>query len=395
MIWSPNERFLWGVTIALVIICALQYLNRVRKIDSFNEKLISFGYSTIFFGFVLNLIFLYLSSFLVPGNYIDNTFYGNYDAVDSTYVILVKISIIGSNAGFICFFFAFERIFKRTKYILTITLLIIILFIIITPYDIFLVITEILFVAISIVFLSILLTYTKWSRPELKAVSSFVFFGTILMMAAMILSSEHIKIYGVFPLVISPIFYFSGTILILIPTVIDLKFFSKAFKFWLILGISSIILYITLGMVFVYFGFTADLLIAIIVITLVILYSTIINTKTHKTTKGKEEMRNFLEAFGRPKKVTEEEVSVSKEKKICLVCKGKLVRKIYICPDCNTFYCNICADTLVDLENACWACNSPFDESKPSKPYEKEEKGEVIVEGKIRENSKKDQDSHN
>ena len=75
--------------------------------------------------------------------------------------------------------------------------------------------------------------------------------------------------------------------------------------------------------------------------------------------------------------LTEEEVSISKEKKVCLVCKGS-VRKydVYIC-DCNTFYCEKCAHALEDLENACWVCGAPIDESKPVKPFKKEQDREI------------------
>jgi hypothetical protein len=75
----------------------------------------------------------------------------------------------------------------------------------------------------------------------------------------------------------------------------------------------------------------------------------------------------------RREKITEEEVTISREKKICLVCKGKLSRKMYLCPECNTFYCEKCSDLLADLENACWVCDTAFDESKPVKLPKKEE----------------------
>ena len=76
----------------------------------------------------------------------------------------------------------------------------------------------------------------------------------------------------------------------------------------------------------------------------------------------------------RPEQITEEEVSISKEKKICLVCKGKVLgHNVFICPECETFYCKKCSDALSNLENACWVCNSPIDKSKPVKPFKKEE----------------------
>jgi len=77
--------------------------------------------------------------------------------------------------------------------------------------------------------------------------------------------------------------------------------------------------------------------------------------------------------------ITEEEVSISKEKKICLVCKNKISRLNYICPECNAFYCFKCSDVLVNLENACWVCETPFDESKPVKPFKKEREIDVEI----------------
>ncbi len=60
---------------------------------------------------------------------------------------------------------------------------------------------------------------------------------------------------------------------------------------------------------------------------------------------------------------------------------------MYICPDCFTFYCRKCAETLSSLENECWVCNAPFDEKKQIKPSHKEEFEEKIeIEKEIHEN---------
>ncbi|MFX0102396.1 MAG: hypothetical protein ACFFCS_22715 [Candidatus Hodarchaeota archaeon] len=79
--------------------------------------------------------------------------------------------------------------------------------------------------------------------------------------------------------------------------------------------------------------------------------------------------------------ITEEEVSVSKEKKICLVCKSKLERTIYICPSCDVLYCVRCAATLTGLENACWSCNEPIDPSKPVNISEQERESVEVKPG--------------
>ena len=77
----------------------------------------------------------------------------------------------------------------------------------------------------------------------------------------------------------------------------------------------------------------------------------------------------------RPDIITEEEVSISKEKKICLVCKGKVGGFSFICDECGAFYCENCAKAMINLENTCWACNTPIDPMKPSKPYENGKEG--------------------
>ena len=80
--------------------------------------------------------------------------------------------------------------------------------------------------------------------------------------------------------------------------------------------------------------------------------------------------------------VTEEKVAISKEKKICLVCRGVVVKFSYIC-ECGVIYCGNCARALTNLENVCWVCDAPIDYLQPVKPY-KEEEERVKVEGKVK-----------
>jgi len=80
--------------------------------------------------------------------------------------------------------------------------------------------------------------------------------------------------------------------------------------------------------------------------------------------------------------VTEEKVVISKETKICLVCRGKVFGFSYICK-CGANYCENCARALTNLENVCWVCDVPIDYSKPVKPY-KEEEDRAKVEDKVK-----------
>jgi tetratricopeptide (TPR) repeat protein len=71
--------------------------------------------------------------------------------------------------------------------------------------------------------------------------------------------------------------------------------------------------------------------------------------------------------------VRDERVAISKEIKICLVCRGDVLRFSYIC-ECGAIYCENCARAITDLENICWICDIPIDYLKPVKLYKDEGK---------------------
>jgi hypothetical protein len=62
--------------------------------------------------------------------------------------------------------------------------------------------------------------------------------------------------------------------------------------------------------------------------------------------------------------IREEKVVITKETKICLVCRGEVFGFSYICK-CGANYCENCARAVSDLENVCWACEEAIDYSKP------------------------------
>ena len=42
----------------------------------------------------------------------------------------------------------------------------------------------------------------------------------------------------------------------------------------------------------------------------------------------------------------------------------------YLCPKCNALYCVKCSEAISNLENLCWVCETPIDETKPVKKLE-------------------------
>jgi len=94
----------------------------------------------------------------------------------------------------------------------------------------------------------------------------------------------------------------------------------------------------------------------------------------------KETLPSRVEKFIRPDNFDEQDLTLYKERKICLVCKGSATGfEVFVCKECGVLYCLKCAKALSGLENICWACNAPIDESKPIKQLEKDQ--EELKEG--------------
>lgn len=99
--------------------------------------------------------------------------------------------------------------------------------------------------------------------------------------------------------------------------------------------------------------------------------------KLKSTREFKVEGDLFRLIKNRQVEITEEEITYLKESKKCLVCKGDATGfNIYVCPNCDVLYCQRCARILVDRDNACWSCNGPIDQSKPTR-LEKDDLGKV------------------
>ena len=76
--------------------------------------------------------------------------------------------------------------------------------------------------------------------------------------------------------------------------------------------------------------------------------------------------------------IKEETVTILKDRKICLVCKGDVLGFMFTC-SCDTIYCENCARALTELENVCWVCDTPIDIAKPTKPYKEEKLDEIDI----------------
>ncbi len=218
---------------------------------------------------------------------------------------------------------------------------------------------------------------TKSAQEEIKSTSIQILIGFILQITGLTLSIDTIKEYNIIPLELPPIIYIFGIILSLIPMLVRPEFFFRLGKYLLVIGIGTFIFDISLILLFIMFGII-EILLFLFMGVFASIYAFIRIRKimnSERIEQGESpKLKDILGAFTRSQKITEEEVSISKEKKICLVCKNKTSRLTYICPECYAIYCVKCSELMSNTENACWVCNAPFDETKPIKiPEEKEE----------------------
>jgi len=332
----------------------------------------------------MSIISFYIASFFVPGSFDGFNFYGNFDNANIYYQIFSRLSIASYFGGWVPFIFAYELNLKHTRYFISLTLtFFIILLFLINPLNYTLIL--LIFLIYGTAFWVILILYTRWSELEYKAVSLYILAGIILFANGLIWTLTKIKQMNVFPPWLSSLLIFLGTLLYISPLLFSSTDYNRVFKRWVIIGAFLIIFYIMVITFYLVYNFPIEYIIGDTYYALFIVYLEYYMLKHLQTSSSvpdpSKSQVNFLSSLTRPQKLTEEEVSISKERKICLVCKNKVGGFNFICKDCGAFYCENCAKTLIGIENACWVCESPFDETKPVKlPEIKEEQEEIVVE---------------
>jgi hypothetical protein len=389
-----------GAAITVLFLCGVYYINRGRKRDIFNERVIMYGLASLLLGSALGQMCIYFVEHNYPGIFENNAFYAVFDITTTNFSpmleIFYKLGIICLGIGVAFFMLSFEIIFKRTKYLLTIYFSVIMLLDLIFPfpsttnfYPFSILWVYFYWIPLSYVVVIMFYMYTKWSRLEFKAISSFLTFGFVLIIMGQNLMGLISKSLSVYPLILGPILMIIGSIFVIIPTIINPKLILRRFFYWIFFGIIAIAFLIVYTIVDIIFSSDLSIIISDIIgniFSFVIVYFTLRNIKASIILDSEKPISikhpDVLEMFTKPEKLTEEEVSISKEKKICLVCKKQLQKQIFLCSDCGAFYCIKCSDALVELENACWVCDAPFDDSMPSKPFKKEEE-EIEVEEKV------------
>ncbi len=236
------------------------------------------------------------------------------------------------------------------------------------PFELSYVLSNISFLFVGSYLLSSLFMFGLKSSPEFRTISTLMIIGFLFLAAGHFLDDKFIKVLNIIPLWVPPLLTILGSFIAISPAFINLEFFEKKGNVLLLIFFGSIFIAILYGIYIMSNIQLPDLVSIVAWICIVIaLYLLFRFSKFILSKNSEEKVQDYLKIFAKPQKLTEEEVSISKEKKTCLVCKNKILRDNYMCPDCNAFYCMKCKNVLMNSENACWVCYTPFDETKPVK----------------------------
>lgn len=385
-IWDPLERLLGGIAITLGVISAILYLYRSRERTLQSERLLVLAFGILISGATVLITFYYFLQFLLPGSFTQYAFYIDDSIVDLNYKTVERLGWLIFFIIYSLYVFFQERIvIKGTKYSFTIIMVVFIVLMSITlTHDIFDTIQTLCYGFLGLVVTIMIIIMTRRSRVEFKAVGAFLIASLVINSLSFRLLGLPFKELNLLPLFLPQLFIIIGWILTMIPFLIKPSRLARAKDYW-IANIIFILIFLTF--IFILYFLVGDItkfftLTVYVIISVYAGFDTLKSLKSVSLVKVSPEFQkdtqSVLEPFTRPQKITEEEVTISKEKRVCLVCKVKLERSMYICPDCQTFYCKKCSNALMGLENACWFCNAPFDELKPSKPFKYDEKEEKI-----------------
>jgi len=383
IIFNIIDIYLLGISTVLTFITAIRYFSVAKRKKRPNEKALTNAFALIFIFLTIHLVLLNLSFLFLEGRFIGKTFFGNIENTSIIYKWIMKGMFISFWAALIYYFYTYEKILNKKIHLATFLCVISIMLIILLPYEwVAYYFNTYSFVIITLYYFHTLFTLMKQSRKKLRAATSFIILGTLFIGLFLIFMDPALVRLGGTPIIVFPILWIVGTLLCMTPTIFNPKFFALNIKYWYLFGIivttvSCItLMYIIIAKYQIEYVLGGLILVSFCIAESIIAIRYIMQDKDLKIKNN----LGISGIFTKPELVTEEEVSVSKEKKICIVCKRKLAgfKLAFICRECDTLYCEKCVRTLSKLENACWVCNAPFDETKPVK-LPKKEKEEMTV----------------
>ena len=336
--FDPFERFFSAIFIFLLIICSIFYFYKGSSREDKQEKVLLNGLGVFWLSVAFTRLYFYFTDYFISGYYT-----GDVDAIFQTYDV----------ANYITFYF----------------------YLFLYLYDF-----------ISLLGLFLIYIWSSFrSKRESRAISYVMAIGYMVILIGWALEIFFIKNISPFPRLMPSLFLIIGVLVTLSPFIGYFELFNKLIirlVIFIVIGILAVFLAITL-----FFNLQLDVLSVIIIsVSVVLLVSvvvyiilTLVRRRGQESESREENIQDTIKMFTRPVNININDVKLYREKGLCLVCRNRISRLTYVCPKCESLYCLKCSTALINLENICWVCETPFDESKPIK-LEKRSDEEISIE---------------
>jgi len=337
MLFDPFERFFSTIFIFTVIVCSIFYFYRGSSREEKQEKVLMYSFGVFWIIIAFTRIYFYFTDYFIEGYYM-----GDFDAIFQTYDVGNYISL---------YFYLYLYLFDF----------------------------------ITLLGLCVIYIWSSFrSKRESRAISYVMAIGYILLSIGWALEIFFIKTISPFPRVMPSLFLIIGVFITISPFLGYFELFNKLLiRLAIFIVIGVIILFLALTLVF---NLQLDvlsiiiILISVLLLVLVVVFIiyTIIRSRGREPETSKEEIQDTIKMFTRPVNISINDVKMYREKGLCLVCKNRISRLTYVCPECESLYCFKCSNALTNLENMCWVCETPFDESTQVRKEERSDE-EIII----------------
>ena len=324
--WNPLERVLWGVALAFSLMCALLYVIKGWQKERSDESLIMYGFAAIFLSFFLYRVVMVILQYVAfEGQYVNGGFYVESFSVLSAeyeppFELVGRMGNILYTACFCFFFFTFERVFKKTRYLLTVSTSANLPFHVLLPYGLSVVFYATITFSMTMMFSVLIFAYFSLKSPmEFKSISSLLILSMLLTGGSQALANPDLMKLEFFPIFLAPIFLLLGVLMGMLPVMVNPKHFSRALVFWIILGGLYLLLLLSHCASFLYLTITRGLEVyfflntaTYVIVAVYFLHRIFKNVQEErkKPLAKEEDSTNILGMFSKPKDLTEEEVSL-------------------------------------------------------------------------------------
>lgn len=382
IIWDPLERMLLGIAIGILFMTGVFFLIKMGKQEEHQGKRMMLGFGLFYILFAIRNIFIFMSDFYYLGTFRYGAFFGQIDQYYPLHEIYLSLAHTFVSLSFISLLFGLESYYKKSRFIFTMIESSVIIIIIIAPFELEQILISPYTPYVAIVCIIIIYDMVKKSSSELKAIGFFFFNSFACIMLGIIITYPDFKTMNVMPLFSGSLFFLLACVFIFLPLALNVEKLTKTMNYYLfsiIIGGTVSFLAVIIN-IFSNFNLISKLFTVFTVFFIIFFYvKTYPLIKAQITYSGNEDI---LKVFIKTSRVTEEEVTVSKEKRTCLICKNKLQGRIFICGSCGAYYCNKCSKALENAENICWVCETPLDGSRPQRAIQ-EDKSDADIEKEI------------